>query len=78
MSNKIIESTILAKIKELQDEQNKQSAAKIQPKLDAYLLDENDKIFFDDENVSRKRHPSPSKKYYRMYAKKQNYVYLNV
>ena len=72
--NKIIEMTISEKIKELQDEQNKQSTAKIEPKLDAYLRDENDKTFFDDENVSRnvsrKRHPSPSKKYYTMYAKK--------
>ena len=42
-SNKIIESTISEKIKELQDEQNKQSAAKIEPKLDAYLSDENRK-----------------------------------
>ena len=59
----------LEKNKELQDEQNKQSAAKIEPKLDAYLRDENDKTFFDDENVSRTQHPSPSKKYYTMYAK---------
>ena len=43
-SNKTIESTISEKIKELQDEQNKQSAAKIEPKLDAYLSDENHKI----------------------------------
>ena len=35
-----------------------------------YLRDENDETLFDDENVSRKRHPSPSKKYYTMYAKK--------
>ena len=76
--NKITEMTISEKIKELQDEQNKQSTAKIEPKLDAYLRDKNDKTFFDDENVSRnvsrnvscKRHPSPSKKYYTMYAKK--------
>ena len=69
-SNKIIEPKILEKIKELQDKQNKQFAAKIEPKLDAYLRDENDETFFDGENVSREQHPSPSKKYYTMYAKK--------
>ena len=52
--NKIIELTISEKIKELQDEQNKQSAPKIEPKLDACLCDENYKTFFDDENVFRK------------------------
>ena len=53
-SNEIIESTISEKIKELQDKQHKQSAAKIKPKLDAYLGDENDKTFFDDKNISCK------------------------
>ena len=32
--NKFIESTILEKIKELQDEQNQQFTAKIEPKFD--------------------------------------------
>ena len=68
VSDEIIESTISEKIKELQDKQHKQFAAKIEPKLDAYLRDENDETFFDDENVSRKRHLSPSKKYYTMHA----------
>ena len=54
VSDEIIESTISEKIKELQDKQHKQFAAKIEPKLDAYLRDENDETFFDDENVSRK------------------------
>ena len=70
-SNKIIELTISEKIKELQDEQNKQSAPKIEPKLDAYLCDENYKTFFDEENVFRKWHLSLSKKYSMMYAKKR-------
>ena len=47
-SNEITESTISEKIKELQDEQNKQSAAKIEQKLDVYLRNENDKTFLDD------------------------------
>ena len=68
-SSGITESTISPKIKELQDEQNKQSAAKIELKLDANFRDENDETFFDDENVSRKQHLSPCKKY-TMYAKK--------
>ena len=34
------------------------------------MRNENDETFFDDLNVSRKQHPSPSKKYYTMYAKK--------
>ena len=67
------------KIKEMQNEQNKQWAAKIEPKLDAYLSNENEQVddetFFDDKylehsNNSRKRHSSPRKKYYTMYAKK--------
>ena len=69
-SSGITESTISPKIKELQDEQNKQSAVKIELKLDANFLDENDETFFDDENVSRTQHLSPCKKYYTMYAKK--------
>ena len=69
-SNGIIESTISPKIKEQQDEQNKQSAVKIELKLDANFRDENDETFFDDENVSRKQHLSPCKKYYTMHAKK--------
>ena len=68
VSNEIIESTISEKIKELQDEQNKQSATKIEPKLDAYLCKENDKTFSDDANISHKQHLSPCKKY-KMYAK---------
>ena len=47
-SNEITESTISEKIKEMQDEQNKQSAAKIEQKLDVYLRNENDKTFLDD------------------------------
>ena len=52
------------KIKEMQNEQNKQWAAKIEPKLDAYLSNENEQVddetFFDDKylehsNNSRKR-----------------------
>ena len=66
-SSGITESTISPKIKELQDEQNKQSAVKIELKLDTNFRDENDETFFDDENVSRKQHLS---KYYTMYAKK--------
>ena len=42
------------KIKQLHDEKNKQFAAKIEPKLDAYIRDGNDETFFDHENVSRK------------------------
>ena len=64
-------------MKELQDDWNKQSAAKTESKLDAYLHDENGKTFFDDENVSCEQHPSPSKKYHTMYAKKRNYVNVN-
>ena len=63
-SNEIIESTISEKIKELEHKQNKQSTAKIEPKLDVNLRNENDKTFFDDGNVSRKQHPSRSKRYY--------------
>ena len=36
-SNKIMESAFSEKIKELQNEQNKQSAAKIERRLDSYL-----------------------------------------
>ena len=72
VSNKVIESTVSEKIKELQDEQNKKFAVKIEPKLDAYLHDE---TFFD---VSCKRRPSPSKKHYTLYARKQSYVNLNL
>ena len=68
-SDEIIESTISEKIKQLQDEKNKQFAAKIEPKLDAYIRDGNDETFFDYENVSCKWHPSP---------KKRNYINLNV
>ena len=68
VSNEIIESTISEKIKELQDEQNKQSATKIEPKLDAYLCEDNDKTFSGDANISHKQHLSPCKKY-TMYAK---------
>ena len=42
-SDKIIESMISEKIKELQHKQNKHFAAKVEPKLDAYLRNENDK-----------------------------------
>ena len=45
-SDEIIESTISEKIKELQVEQNKQFAAKIEPKLDPYLCNGNDEILF--------------------------------
>ena len=60
-SDEILESTTSEKIKELQDEQNRQFPAKIELKLDAYLRDENDKTFFDDENVSRKQHHHQAK-----------------
>ena len=62
VSNEIIESAISEKIKKLQDEQNKQSATKIEPKLDAYLREENDKIFSDDANISCKQHLIPMQK----------------
>ena len=42
-SDEIIKSTISEKIKELQVEQNKQFATKIEPKLDPYLRNGNDK-----------------------------------
>ena len=60
-SDEILESTTSEKIKELQDEQNRKFPAKIELKLDAYLRDENDKTFFDDENVSRKQHHHQAK-----------------
>ena len=53
-SNKIIESTISEKIKELQAKQNKQLATKIEPKLRAYLRNENDEQV-DNEHPSNPR-----------------------
>ena len=46
-SNEIIESKISEKIKELQDEQNKQLATKIETKLVACLGDKNDEQLDD-------------------------------
>ena len=69
-SNEIIESTISEKIVETARWTKNYFAVKIEPKLDAYFRIENDETFFDDLNVSHKQHPSPSKKYYTMYAKK--------
>lgn len=66
-SNEVIESAISEKIKELQNEQNKLSTAKVEPKIDHYLHNEN----YDDENVSGKQHLPPSKGHYMMNAKER-------
>ena len=58
-SNKFVESKISGKIKNLKDEQNQQFVAKIEPKLDAYLRDENDEQVDDEHSTeSHKQHPS--------------------
>ena len=53
-SNKIIESTISEKIKELQAKHNKQFTTKTEPKLRAYLRNENDEQV-DNEHPSNPR-----------------------
>lgn len=66
-SNEVIESAISEKIKELQNEQNRLSTAKVEPKIDHYLHNEN----YDDENVSGKQHLPPSKGHYMLNAKER-------